>query len=172
MDMLKLGTLADGTQVWNRHDCHMHDGVAKLIPFVLINTAKPHPSAGLSLHTFTFPSPIGVDLRVETYGDEKVFWAQRYRGKSTTWSRFVVRETASLSTNLSFILKVIDDGYTLITAFIGTFCIGEPTDKRLETPEQIAESIAYWKNHAFIAMHGQYDPETVRYTPPEGGKWG
>lgn len=72
------------------------------------------------------------------------------RGKRKGFSRMVRGVEPPPTNDLVLIMKKSGDHYIIITAYAGEPSPKEPWDTSIESPEEYAEALAFWSNHALI----------------------
>lgn len=153
-----LGTLASGEKVFDRFTSHL-DTHPEVKEYLLEALKKINPERKSFLEeTFDFGSPIGKSICVETNTDDEIIYAQRPKRVGLT--RFVKNKEAKETSLLTVILKKIDDGYILITAFVGPKAEPEPWDKFATE-----QSILFWQNHALVWGSQEIIPGTESTMP-------
>ncbi len=136
--------LGSGEVVADRHQSHLHSGVAALLPEVLARI-----SAGgrqFLVEEVDFGRLIGETVCVATSDADEIIFAQRLRRAGLT--RFVKNRIAEPCGSVVVILKKDDrdpSTYVLITAFIGHKPEPEPWDRNATE-----QSAAFWGSHALI----------------------
>ncbi len=144
--------LKSGEVVVDRHNSHLHEGVAHLLPDAF--TRIESLGGEFFVEEVDFGRPIGETTCVATAAGDQVIYAKRPR----RWghSRFVRNRKPELCSSLVVILKAGDDGeYVLITAFVGHRPQPEPWDRKNFSQQpnpREAERLAreFWSSHALV----------------------
>lgn len=137
--------LASGETVVDRHQSHLHPGVALLLPEAL---ARVH-SAGREflVEEVDFGRLVGETVCVPTGPGDQIVFVKRPRRFGH--SRFVMNREPEPCPSVVLILKAADgqgDGdYVLVTAFVGHRPEPEPWDRNAT-----AQSRAFWGSHALV----------------------
>lgn len=141
--MYELGSTRDGWTVFDRHNSHLHPGVQELLPAALgkINTK----GRKFLVEEVVFDHIIGETVCVPTGSGDQIVFAQRPKRFGLT--RFVVGKPAQPCQSIVVILKRREenDGYILITAFIGSKPEPEPWDRNATE-----RSVKFWNTHALV----------------------
>ena len=159
----RLGALASGEVVFDRHHSHLHKNTEELLPRVFRHiNANGRP---FFVEEIDIGREIGTSSCVETTNRDTIFYANRNGRMGPT--RFVMGRKPESTSKVTVVCKKddIDDHYILMTAYIGEKAEPEPWDKNATT-----ESDSFWQSHALIAEeHGnEIMQETVHLA--EGGQ--
>ena len=152
-----IGTLQSGEKVFERLRNHLHGSLvsSKILPEALGRMT----SLGRDFFdaTVEFEDYIGFSVCVETTFQDEITYAQR-EGR-TGLTRFVKNREPDPSKFFTAVLKKIEDGYILITAYVGPK--GEP-----ETWDRNAtdKSASFWKNHAIVWGKEEIVPGSEKVT--------
>ena len=141
--LVELGTTKSGEKVFDRPDGHLHNNetVEKYLPLAL--EMIDSESRGFIVETVNFGEEIGVSNCVETTPDDEIIYAVRPKRRGPT--RFVKNREGEPTSEFTVILKKVDEGYIVITAFPGPKAEREPWD-----PMAGDEANEYWSNHAIV----------------------
>ena len=136
--------LGSGEAVVDRHQSHLHTGVASLFPEALAHIDAR--GRKFLVEEVDFGRLIGETVCVATNDADEIVYAQRLRRAGL--SRFVKNRVAAPCAAVVVILKRDDldmSTYVLISAFVGHKSEPEPWDRNA-TPQ----SVAFWNSHALI----------------------
>jgi hypothetical protein len=141
--LVELGTTKSGEKVFDRPDGHLHNSetVEKYLPLAL--EMIDSESRDFIVETVNFGEEIGVSNCVETTSDDEIIYAVRPKRRGPT--RFVKNREGEPTSEFTVILKKVDEGYIVITAFPGPKAEREPWD-----PMAGDEAKEYWSNHAIV----------------------
>jgi len=147
-----MWVLKSGEAVVDRHNSHLHEGVARFLPDALARIESG--GREFFVEEVDFGRPIGETTCVATAAGDQVVFAKRPRRWGN--SRFVLNRTPEQCSSLVVILKAGGNGeYILITAFIGHRPQPEPWDHRnfsQQQDPQLAERLSreFWSLHALV----------------------
>ena len=136
-----LGTLKSGEVVVDRPNSHLHETAATLLPEALSQIESQ--GRGFMVEEVDFNRPIGQTVCVTTGPGDQIIFAKRPNRFGL--SRFVVGKGPKQTSSMVVILKAIDGGYLLISAFIGQKAEPEPWDRNAT-----AASSDFWSSHALV----------------------
>lgn len=138
-----MWVLKSGEIVVDRHQSHLHQSVAHLLPDALSQIETR--GRNFFIEEVDFGRPIGETICVATGHDDKIVYAKR--PKRFGFSRFVKNRTPEPCDRIMVILKRDDfkDYYVLITAFVGHRPEPEPWDRNAN-----GNSLAFWNSHALV----------------------
>ncbi|MDH4329991.1 MAG: hypothetical protein OEV93_00355 [Candidatus Moranbacteria bacterium] len=146
--MWKLGS---DELVSNRHHSHLHDDVAEILTEALsrIDSGK----RDFFVEQVDFGRVVGETICVATDNGDEIVFAKRPKRYGHT--RFVKTKRPEPCSSLVVILKKIETGYVLISAFVGVKPQPEPWDHRSfsqQSDPQKAERLAieFWNSHALV----------------------
>ena len=144
--------MASGEPVYDRHDSHLHNGVAKLLPEML---AQVSGGKEFIEQEYDFGRIVGETVCVGTGENDQIVYAKRPRRNGHT--RFVRnRQAEPCSTALAVLKKDrVRPVYYLITAFIGKKAGLEPWDNRATSRDR-----EFWKHHALVYGSEEIVPGT------------
>ena len=131
----------NGETVVDRHNSHLHDGVSAVLPEALLRIDPM--GKDFLVEEVTFSGVIGETTCVATGAGDQVVFAQRLKRFGLT--RFVKGKSPEPCKSIVVILKKVENGYVLITAFIGHKAEPEPWDRNA-TPA----SKEFWSTHALV----------------------
>ena len=136
--------LGSGEAVVDRHQSHLHPGVAALLPEALARIN----AGGRQFLTeeVVFDHVVGETVCVPTTDADKIVFAQRPRRAGLT--RFVKSRAAEPCSALTVILMTARGeagAYVLVTAFVGHRPEPEPWDRNATE-----QSVAFWDSHALV----------------------
>ena len=138
-----IGTLQSGEKVFDRFRSHLHGSLvsSKILPEALghINSEEKD----FFDTTVEFDDYIGFSVCVETSFEDEIIYAQREGRAGLT--RFVKNRELNPSKSFTVVLKKIEDGYILITAYVGPKGEPEPWDRNAS-----GKSADFWKKHAIV----------------------
>ena len=151
--LVELGTTKSGEKVFDRPSSHIHsdETVEKYLPLTLerIDSMK----RDFIVEAIDFGEEIGVSKCVETKADDEIVYAVRPKRRGPT--RFVKNREGEPTSEFTVILKKVDQGYIVITAFVGPLAEKEPWD-----PTATEASKVFWSNHALIWSSEEVLPGT------------
>lgn len=155
-----LGVLRGKEKVWDRLTSHVHPNPAieKYLPLAL-SRIEPN-GREFFVETVDFGEIIGEANCVETTEGDDIVYAMRVGRRGLT--RFVRGREKTPTSKVTVILKKIDDGYILISGFIGPQAAPEPWD-----PKATPESITFWNAHAVVWGSEPVVPSTETTTLPQ-----
>jgi hypothetical protein len=153
-----VGVLSDGTKVFDRYKSHVHtvdeSDVSSLLKEAL---ARISPSKEKNIvESVVFPGSIGYSTCVTTEPSDEIIFAQR-QGRKGGYTRFVVGKKPRETSSLTVVLKKTDEGYILLTAYIGEKSEPEPWDYNATE-----KSLPFWKTHALIFGSEEIIPGSER----------
>lgn len=90
-----------------------------------------------------FDEIIGETTCVEIDSSDKILFAKRKNRNGH--SKFVIGRKPTPTNSATLILKKVEFGYIIITAFIGKIAKPEPWDDRADE-----DSIKFWNEHALV----------------------
>ena len=138
-----VGITKDGWTVFDRYNSHLHPGVQRILPTALgrINSMGRQ----FLVEEVVFDHVIGETVCVPTGSGDQIVYAKRPKRYGLT--RFVVGKPAQPCQTVVAILKRREenDGYVLITAFIGSKPEPEPWDRNATE-----KSVKFWNSHALV----------------------
>ncbi len=144
-----LGTLKNGSLVYDRSDSHLHTEYPDIHTVLKTALADIEPNTNLDVATYShiFPDVIGESIRVPTTSEDEIIFAQRLRRAGLTW---FVKNRLLRPTNVFTVVVKRDkyaagEQYILITAYVGEPAPPEPWDT-IATPE----SIPFWNQNALV----------------------
>jgi len=140
----------------NRH--HIHVVRNELIE-ELINNVEFYTESDIVEIEYEFPMPVGYTKCVPTSGNDKIVYAIRKGRKGHT--RFVLNRSPKACRSIFAVLKKIDEGYLIITIYVGKKAAREPWDKRATR-----EDLEFWNDHALIFDEQKIIPHTYSLTKP------
>ena len=138
-----LGVLRGKEKVLDRITSHVHPNPAieKYLPLALSRIESN--GREFFIETVDFEEIIGESNCVETTDSDDIIYAMRVGRRGLT--RFVRGRERTPTSKVTVILKKIDDGYILISGFIGPQAAPEPWD-----PKATPESVTFWNSHAVV----------------------
>ena len=138
-----IGFTEDGWAVFDRYNSHLHPGVQEILPAAL-GKVKTKGRQFL-VEEVVFDHVIGETICIPTGSGDQIVFAQRPKRYGLT--RFVVGKKPISCQTIVVILKRREenDGYVLISAFIGSKPEPEPWDRNATE-----RSINFWNTHALI----------------------
>lgn len=95
-----------------------------------------------------FDHIVGKTVCVSTAPDDEIVFATRL-GRSTK-TRFVMGRVPEDCKHVSVIITKKDDGYKLITGYIGKPAEKEVDDPSIMSEDELLRSISFWSKHALI----------------------
>ena len=146
-----IGLTKNGIPVIDRYRSHIHGDILDLLATVLSEYVV---EGAFVIITHDFGRVVGHTTCVPTSSDDRTYLKQRPGRRGP--SRFVLNREPMECSKLTFILKRIDDGYLLITAFIGDKPEPEPWDLNAfdKDPRGFSAarkaSLGFWETHALI----------------------
>lgn len=140
MSGIILGRLASGQVVFDRPNSHMHKSVRALLPEIFKNIYTMEP---FMVYEYVFDRVIGLNHCVETGAVDEIIFALRSGRRGPT--RFVKKRKPEPTNKAVVILKQVEDGYILITAFVGPRAEREPWEADATEKER-----TFWRTHALI----------------------
>jgi hypothetical protein len=149
--MNPIGYLKSGVPVFDRRNSHLHSGVRMLLPAVL---KEYDVTEGFAIITHDFGFTVGKSYCVRVNAGDSVYYEQRPGRRGP--SKFVRNRKPEPSSLVTFILKEIEEGYVLITAFVGGRSEPEPWDERAFSfdargyEKAKAASREFWHSRALI----------------------
>ncbi len=139
----QLGVLSSGERVYDRKISHLVDN-QDLYKYLEIALEKINPNEReFIVESVSFETPIGVSICVETELDDEILYAQRPNRSGLT--RFVKNKIPKPTSDITIVLKKVEDVWIVITAYIGPKAEKEPWD-----PLADEESIKFWETHALV----------------------
>ena len=166
-------TTADGSAVVDRHNSHIHDGVAEILPEALGRIRAGNRP--FLVEEVKFDHVVGTTCCVRTGPDDSIVYARRPRRAGVT--RFVKNRAVEPCDSVVIILKEADEGYVLITAFIGSLAEPEPWDAEArlrqlrrspgtstaalaEAEDKAKRSATFWAENALVWGSEPVEPGT------------
>lgn len=142
-EKVALGTLKSGERVVDRQDSHVHRS-AELDAYLPRALEQIVPEGrDFIVEAVDFGEVIGETSCVETEEGDDIVYAKRVGRTGLT--RFVKSKTKSPTSELTVVLKKVDDGYMALTAFLGPKAEKEPWDVGASE-----EAKVFWKTHALV----------------------
>ncbi|HRH25424.1 MAG TPA: hypothetical protein PLD99_00525 [Parcubacteria group bacterium] len=156
--LVELGVTKSGEKVFDRPSSHIHgnETVEKYLPLALERIDSM--GRDFIVEAVDFGEEIGVSMCVETTPEDEIVYAVRPKRRGPT--RFVKNREGEPTSEFTVILKKVDEGYIVITAFVGPKAEKEPWD-----PMATEESKEFWNNHALIWESEEVIPGTESTTP-------
>ena len=152
-----VGELKNKLPVYDRQNSHVHVEQTDVWDYVkdLLLTIDPAGEEFIE-YEHDYEKIIGETIRVETSAVDEIVFAKR-RGREGL-TRFVQNRRPEPTSCFTLVLKKMreEDGYLLMTAYIGEKAEPEPWDKNATL-----KSIDYWNNNALIWGSVTVMPETV-----------
>ena len=149
-----IGVLSSGEKVFDRWNSHLNDNAElfELLPETLlkINSANQE----FFVESIDLGREVGKSLCVETTTEDEIIYAQR-KGRAGL-TRFVKNRQADPTSFVTVILKKAEDGYVVITAFIGPKAEREPWDNNIKDDSEQDAADTFWNTHALL-----WDKEAV-----------
>jgi hypothetical protein len=139
-----LGTLLSGEKVFDRPASHIHrtEALEQNLPAALSKIVTNNQM--MVAESVEFDIVIGTTGCVVTNEDDDIIFAQRV-GRKGGYTRFVKNRNPEPTSSITVVLKKINEGYLLLTAYIGEKAEPEPWDYHADE-----KSLPYWKTHALI----------------------
>ena len=153
-----LGILHSRERVVDRHTSHVHPNPAidKYLPMALAKIDGR--GREFFIETIDFGETIGGANCVETTDGDDIIYARRVGRSGLT--RFVRNRERTDTSQLTVILKKIEDGYILISGFVGPRAEPEPWD-----PKATPAAAEFWKSHAVVWGSEPVGPGSETTTP-------
>jgi hypothetical protein len=149
--------LKSGEPVVDRFNSHVHPNVAEILPDALARIESG--GRQFFVEEVDFGRPIGETICVPTGHGDQIVYAQR--PKRWGLSRFVRSREPEQCSSVVVILKAGDDGYVLITAFVGHPAPPEPWDRNA-----VVKSVEFWSTHALVWGQEETVPGTEQVECP------
>jgi hypothetical protein len=121
---------------------HIHLKLEDFLPDI-IDRIKIDPSEEIIEFEYEFPSVIGKTYCIKTNLENKIIYAIRKGRMGHT--RFATDEVPQDCKHLFLVLKKIEEGYLILTIFIGKKAAREPWDEQANL-----EDLEFWQNNALI----------------------
>ena len=151
VSLRKVYRSKDGQPIFNRVNSHLHKGIEPILESI----AEQIDCKGRVFiqQEISFNEVIGESILVRLNPGDEVVYAVRKGRKG--YSKFVLNRQPEECRTAAIVLKRVDEGYLIITAFIGRLSAPEPWDKN-----ETAESLPFWNSHALIYGHEDVDEDT------------
>ncbi|MCI0597682.1 hypothetical protein L0Y34_01245 [Candidatus Parcubacteria bacterium] len=138
-----LGTLQNGERVFDRPRSHLHENPA-LLKYLAHALIRIEPNnRPFIVEAVDFGQIIGESNCIETTPEDEIVFARRPRRAGLT--RFVKNKERVPTSQLTAILLKTDEGYILISAFLGPKAEPEPWDKNATEASE-----KFWNTHAVV----------------------
>jgi len=167
-----LGTLADGTPVFDRPDSHLtgHPEARDLLPEAFARIRQADFQDGEWSGLVDLGRVVGTSSCVRVDAGEPVFYARR-AGRAG-WTRFVRGRGGSPCTTLKVVLRECPGGVELRTAFVGGDTPPEPWSPGAGgSAARHARSVRFWKRHALLFDESLLEPGTPTSPRAPRGYW-
>ena len=138
-------------QVKDRYNSHLHKGVKKLLPELL---SKYEVTEDFRIITHDFGKVVGRSYCVETRPTDRITFMKRPNRQGRT--RFVLNRKPEFCNFVTIMLSKKEDGYIILTAFVGKRSEPEIWDERAFEKDERGYNAAkvasneFWSTHALI----------------------
>ncbi|GAB3533130.1 hypothetical protein GCM10027443_18060 [Pontibacter brevis] len=142
----------DGHPIFNRVNSHLHTGIESILEDVTRQVNCQ--GRGYVQEEVNFNYNLGENILVRLNAEDSVVYAIR-KGRSG-YTKFVLNREPEECNTATIVLKKVEVGYLIITAYIGKISAPEPWDKNATSA-----SLPFWENHALIYGHEDVYEDTL-----------
>lgn len=159
VELRKVYRSKDGQPIFNRVNSHLHSGIEPILGRI---AEQIHCQDRVFIQQeISFDAVIGKNILVRLNAGDEIVYAVR-KGR-TGYTKFVLNREPEECRTVAIVLKGVESGYLIMTAYIG-----ELSGFKFWDEDATAYSLSIWDNHALIYGHEDVYENTFTEVSPWG----